>query len=561
MTDLSDAKIYGFEPLDWQRGFIECTKREVLGSGAFGSGKSRALGEKMLLLMTLYPGNKGLLARNTLKSLKNTTLEAFKTEVLPSAWIVEDLCNKQKQVIAIQSPYYPASYCPRDACGFESDRRVHTETVSCPSCGDAALEAVPASLLYYDGLQTTDHGEIPENILSLELGAIGVDECKDVTEGAWQALNGRLRHRDLNNPYVPELPIRTIFGTTNPAGPNHWLYRRFFEKDSANRAVFQSKTADNTVGLDLDEYLETLEEQYGEGTTEAQRLIEGEWVGYEGLVYDEWDDTIHHVSPLDVEETFGGDWSVVNTDELVETRSRHSNPCGDPSKPGQYTPARVYPPNDTPIVMSIDWGYRPDPLVVQWWAVTDTHGFVLYRSWMKTKTLPGEAAAEVVDAMDPFEFDNIRRVYADHDPGSHKQWIEGARDHVEDNDLDKNWRRLQTTNAKKDREAGVSEVKRALHVDSNGRAGLYVIRGNRCHQPDRALARDEKPTTFVDELRGYSYADEESGDPQDYDDHMMDCARYAVYTYREQYRGGGTGGSVIVTGSNDASSRRRKQRR
>lgn len=545
---LGNATVYGFEPLPWQDGFIHSTAREVLGSGAFGSGKSRGLNEAVVLRLIAYPGNIGLLARNTLKALRNTTLENLYGEVLPRSWIVPELTNQQKQVIAIQSPLYPASYCPE--CGHETQRRVHESRVDCPACHEALLEAVPASLLYYDGLQTTDDADIPENILSLELGVIGVDECKDIQENAWKALNGRLRLERLNNPYVEKLPARQIFGTTNPADPNHWLHKRFYEEGKGE--YYESVTEDNLANLP-DDYMETLREQYGTDTAEAQRYIRGKWTGYSGLVFDEFSDEIHLIEPLDVPEVLGDGWTVANASELEANEQEYSEQVGVPNKPGQYTPARIYPPEDTPILLGLDWGYRPDPLTVQWWALTETHGFVLYREYMKTRTLPDDAARECMDLMEPYECNNIVRTYADHDSGDRESWLRGAREYVNEGveegrwsgeDVTKpDWRRVQTTAASKAREKGVQEVKRRMRPDKHNRAEVYLVKGARAHQIDRHLNSNDKPGRTLAEIRGYGYADEDSDQPQDGNDHGIDTMRYVIYSHRKKGR---TGGSSAV---------------
>jgi len=540
-ADFGSATVYGFDPLDWQHGFIHSTAREVLGSGAFGSGKTRALGERVGTLLIGYPGNKGLLARNTFAALQNTTLETLLGEVIPDSWIVEELSNKQKHVIAVQSPLYPAAYCRE--CGFETDYVVHGETVWCPSCDTAPLEAVPASRLYYDGLQTTSVGDIPEKILSLELGFVAVDEVKDIEEGAWKALNGRLRLQDLNNPYKPELPYRSIFGATNPADPNHWLHRRFY--DEGRGEVFESATTDNLGNLP-DGYLENLHDQYGADTAEAERYIKGQWRGYTGNVYEEWRDSIHIIEPLDVAETLGDGWRVSNAEELEEREAATSSQVGNPKRRGQYTPARVYPPEDLPLLLSVDWGYRPDPTVVQWWAITERHGYVLYRELFKTRQLPDDMARLAMDHMAAHEVDNIRRVYADHDSGDREAWLDGAREYVEERiesgevsaSEAPEWRRLQTTAASKNREKGVYEIKRLIRPDENNRAGLHIVRGARAHQKDQLLANNDKPGSTLQELRGYGYESEESDNPQDYNDHGMDATRYLGYSEKKNGRDG-----------------------
>lgn len=540
-SDFEGATVYGFEPLPWQDGFIHSNAKEVLGSGAFGSGKSRALGERAALLLISYPGNKGLLARNTFASLQNTTLDTLLTEVVPTSWIVDELSNKQKHVYAIQSPLYPSAYC--DHCGFETDYRVHGETVWCPECETTHLTAVPASRLYYEGLQSTDAGEIPEKVLSLELGFVGLDEAKDISEKAYKALIGRLRLTGLNNPYVPKLPFRTIFSATNPADPNHWLYERFYEEGRGEK--FESRTADNLANLPGD-YLETLREQYGTESAEAERYIEGQWRGYTGNVYDEFRESVHVIEPLDVPEVLGEDWEVANAEDLRDQESETSSQVGNPKNIGEYVPARIIPPEDVPIVLSIDWGYRPDPLVVQQWAATETHGYVLYREHFKTRTLPDDMAVEVMERMAVHEADNVRRAYADHDSGDRQDWLEGARTWVEDRLQEEGvspdglpeWRRLQTTAASKSIKSGIKEIRRLIRPDENDRAGLHFIRGARAHQIDRHLANDSKPGSTLAEIRGYGYESDESEEPQDTNNHGMDAMRYMGFSEKKKGRDG-----------------------
>lgn len=545
--EFEGATVYGFEPLPWQDGFIHSNAKEVLGSGAFGSGKSRALGERAALLSISYPGNKGLLARNTFASLQNTTLDTLLTEVIPNSWVVDELSNKQKHVYAIQSPLYPAAYC--EHCGFETDYRVHGETVWCPDCETTPLTAVPVSRIYYEGLQSTDAGEIPEKVLSLELGWVGLDEAKDISHKAYKALIGRLRLTDLNNPYVPKLPLRTIFSATNPADPNHWLYERFYEEGRGEK--FESTTEDNLQNLPGD-YLETLREQYGTDSAEAQRYIMGQWRGYTGNVYDEFRESVHVIEPLDVPEVLGEDWTVANAEELRDQEAETSSQVGNPKEIGAYTPARIVPPEDVPIVLSVDWGYRPDPLVVQQWAATETHGYVLYREHFKTRTLPDDMAREVLERMAVHEADNVRRTYADHDSGDRQDWLEGARTWVEErlqeedvspSDLPE-WRRLQTTAASKSIKSGIKEIRRLMRPDSNDRAGLHFIRGARAHQIDRHLAQDSKPGSTLGEIRGYGYESDESEEPQDSNNHGMDSMRYMGYSEKKKGRDG-WGTSVI----------------
>jgi hypothetical protein len=322
------------------------------------------------------------------------------------------------------------------------------------------------------------------------------------------------------------------------------MYKRFYEQGVGE--VYEGKTEDNIHNPD--DYLPRLRQQFA--GADADRLIGGEWRGYQGLVYDDFSDAIHVLDPLDAPEILPGDWTLADASrEAMETmQAERSTPVGDPGSRGDYQPARLYPPADTDILMGIDWGYRPDPLCIQWWADTDTHGLVLYREWMQTRTLPDDAAAEAIDLMADDELDNVRAVYADHDSGDRADWHEGARDHIRDQygrgEDAPDWRRLRTTKAKKDVDSGIKTITRLLRPDEHDRAGLYFVRGARAHQIDSRLANADKPGSTLAEIRGYAWEDDESESPQGHDNHGMDTMRYVGHSHRRGSVSGDSGPAV-----------------
>lgn len=538
--DASGDTIYGFKPLPHQDGFIHSQADEVLLSGAFGAGKTRGLNEKVYLNSTIYPGNRTLLTRKTYSSITNTTLKSLMEEVIPQSQIVGG--NQQEHYIEVQSPFYPTIYCA--ACGWtgeyltptsKRDKVRRNESFRCPECG-ATPKFTPASEIYYEGLSSggTRPGEMPEKIAGMNLGGVALDEAIEVSEKDWEMLQGRLRLEDLNNPFVPELPSRQIYSATNPADPNHWLYKRFYERGVGE--VYEGSTADNIHNPD--DYLERLENQYT--GADAERLIGGEWRGYEGLVYDDFSDSLHVLDPLDALDVLPGEWTIPESvlRDIRDTERERSTQIGDPEVPGQYQPAHIYPPEDAPILMAIDWGYRPDPLVVQWWARTDTHGYVLYREHMKTQVLPDDAAAECFDQMERYEIENVQAVIADHDTGDRADWLTGCKEYIEDEygsgSGAPSWRRLKTTKAAKDINDGIKTVTRRLRPDKHDRAGMYFIRGARFHDIDRRLRSDDRPGSTLAEMRGYAWESDDSDQPQDNDNHGMDAMRYMAHTTKSK---------------------------
>ena len=169
--------------LPHQRDFVESPAEEVLFSGSYGSGKSLSLCAKIVFLLTRYPKNRGFLCRKTLQSLKASTLRTLlegdggQPAILPS-YMVKNW-NKQDRVLT----------------------------------------------LFNDS--TLHYGQIDENqIKSMNLGFVAIDEATEFLEEEFNALVGRLR--------LGGVPVRQIFAATNPSGPNHWLYRRFFTDKSEN---------------------------------------------------------------------------------------------------------------------------------------------------------------------------------------------------------------------------------------------------------------------------------------------------------------------------------------
>lgn len=535
-------RVWAFDAtrIPWQKDFLKSTAEEKLASGGYGSGKTRVLCEDVGIKLIAYPGNVGLLTRETHTSLVDSTLDELLNKVIPPDWIhptPEEGHNKSRNLIHVQSPLYPTHWCR--SCGWTTDQFIEDHKQRrCPECDEYALDKTPASRLYYKGLNTSGESGIPSNIRSMNLGFVAADEVSEMTESQWDALVGRLRLEDLGNPFVPKLPFRQIMGATNPASPSHWLHKRFYEQGVGE--YWDSKTSDNP--FNPDDYEERLRRRYT-GTLE-QRYLEGTWAGFEGNIYSEFEEAVHVLSPLDLPDFLGDGWTVKNREELLERGKERADPIGDPSDAREYLPARVVPPDGVPVVLSIDWGYRPDPTVVQFWARTSTHGYVLYRELFKTRTLPDQIAKETLDYAEPHEINNIAICYADHDSGQRQDWMAGARDwrderQAEGDEEVPDIRRMQTNAAKKAWDEGRNAVKQRLDPDRNDRAELYFVRGARAHPPDRHLANADKATCTLTEMRHYSWKDSESDDPQEDEDHGMDAMRYMVLSEKKRGAGGG----------------------
>lgn len=227
-----------------QKKFLESAKPEVLYSGAWGAGKTRAICEKLLMLALRYPGNRLGLFRKTMKALKATTLVTL------------------LQGDGETGPVIPPEYI------YNHHKTEHT------------IALLNGSTIVYGGIERDTDNE--SWIKSLNLGAVAVDQFEELGLQDYFLLMGRLR---LATPAV-----RQIFGACNPAHPGHWLYQRFFLNPGPGRQVITSNALENTF-LPPD-YLARLNDLTGKY---YERYILGKWVAFEGLVYEHWD-AEHNVS-------------------------------------------------------------------------------------------------------------------------------------------------------------------------------------------------------------------------------------------------------------------------
>jgi PBSX family phage terminase large subunit len=213
-----------------QRKFFDCSLPEVMYSGSFRAGKTRSLCIKALYQAS-HPGNSVGLFRKHLTSLKATTLRTLLEPdgnlppVLPEGCYTH---NKNDHIIRLNAGG-TIQYA-----GFEDEMRV----------------------------------------ASMNLGFVAVDEAVEMNEEQYIMLSGRLSSK--------AAPYRQIALATNPGPPSHFLYKRFFEDSSPRRAVIQTCSSDNPTLPD--DYIARLDEMTG---VARARYVEGRWVGYEGLVYED----------------------------------------------------------------------------------------------------------------------------------------------------------------------------------------------------------------------------------------------------------------------------------
>jgi PBSX family phage terminase large subunit len=234
-----------------------CQDSEVILDGAAGTGKSRAVLEKVHFCLNKYKGARALLARKTRASLTQTAMVTFEQHVLPVGSPVRFNTSAQEY-------RYPNG-----------------------------------SILAVAGLDK------PEKIMSSEFDMIAIPEATETTENDIDMLTTRLRNG--------VMPYQQLVGDCNPQSPKHFLKGR--EKRGVMK-MFHSKHEDNPVLFDQETgkitprgaaYLAKLDNLTG---VRYLRLRKGLWVQAEGIVYENYNPEIHIIDRFDIPKDWRRFWSV-----------------------------------------------------------------------------------------------------------------------------------------------------------------------------------------------------------------------------------------------------------
>ena len=264
-------------------------KFQFIGGG-YGSGKTTALVMKVLRLARDYPGSNGLMARATYPKLNDTLRREF------FKWM---------------PPHWKKSF----------------------NKSDNTLELVNGTTINfrYIAQRSNETGEGTSNLLSATYDWIAVDQMEDpeISHKDFLDLVGRLRGPTPyagDDPTMPTSGPRWFMFTANPT--RNWLYRKIIrpyhdyvnglwhpdllcarDPDSERPlldnngkpqpliALYESSTYENRHNLAPD-FLQSLEATYRGQMRD--RFLLGKWVGYEGLVYPQFDMTNHVVAHKDM---------------------------------------------------------------------------------------------------------------------------------------------------------------------------------------------------------------------------------------------------------------------
>lgn len=424
-----------------QREFLETTKSEAFLSGAYGSGKTRALCEKVVLLSLRYPNNRGFLCRKILQSLKQTTLKTLLDgdgdlpPVLPKTLIRSH--NKTDRVITLKN----------------------------------------GSEIIYGNMDI-------EFVKSMNLGWAAVDEVSELSQEEWNALIGRQR--------LASMPVRQVFGSTNPSSPLHWIYQRV-EADKTHSKIFfrKSRTIDNYYLPKT--YIEELERTlFGHF---YQRFFLGEWVGSGKLVYENFDPRTH----------------LINRFEIPKNWRR---------------------------VRSVDFGFV-SPFSCLWAAIAgaDAKEFgyepgdiIIYRELYYTQRTVGVNADQII------KFSKYPDGEAEKFHHTVSDWDSGDRADLEA-------KGIRTIKADKEISTGIQKVKEYLgNVDPAAgplvRPRLYIFKDVLAEFDPKIKydlvtgERTNAPQGLIEEFQAYSWKDFKPGEgkeePEDKFNHSLDALRYLI---------------------------------
>lgn len=221
----------------------ESTAPEVMLSGPAGTGKSRAILEKLNYCCETFPGIRVLMVRKTRRSLTESGMVTLEKKVLlPSQRVMWHNSSQQYR--------YPNG-----------------------------------SIIAVGGMDK------PGKVMSSEWDIIYVQEATELDEEDWEACSTRLRNG--------RMPYQQLIGDCNPAWPTHWLRLRMdtgrcveiVSRHEDNPALYTHADApgeatDGTWTAEGIRYLSVLDALSG---VRYARLRLGHWVAAEGMVYqDTW---------------------------------------------------------------------------------------------------------------------------------------------------------------------------------------------------------------------------------------------------------------------------------
>ena len=220
-----------------QRHAITATEENVLLSGPWGTGKTEIPVIKMLVDAEKHPGIKTFLMQYTANACRHNLWERT------VSWLTEHAPSRIKEYRTQEMTFkIPTS-----------------KGVDCPVYGGGLKPA--------EGQVNTWSGREAQRVYLDEAKEVPAADLYDVTIGRC------MRRADI----APQ-----VYLMTNPAGPSHWIYQRFYSEKRKGHRVIEMNTIPRELKLLTPSYYQRLDELTG---VFKLRNALGQWVSMEGLVY------------------------------------------------------------------------------------------------------------------------------------------------------------------------------------------------------------------------------------------------------------------------------------
>jgi hypothetical protein len=267
--------VYKIEEGSLHERFQNSRAKIQMFGGGFGNGKTTAAIIKALKLSRDYPGSNGLIARATFPKLNSTIRKEF-VRWCPPSWVKRDVNSKENLIELTNGTIINFSYIAQGGKQNESST---------------------------------------SNLLSATYDWIVVDQVEDpeITEKDFLDLLGRLRGNttyQAEDETMPSTGPRWLILMCNPT--RNWVYRKLVkplqdyaigiknpellwdvERDCPLVELFEGSTYENAANLPAD-FIATQEAAYKGQMRE--RFLEGKWGAYEGLIYPQYDTSVHMVN-------------------------------------------------------------------------------------------------------------------------------------------------------------------------------------------------------------------------------------------------------------------------
>lgn len=232
------------QPHKQQIKFMNAAHKEQLFGGAKRGGKSVAICQKIIALSMAFPGNRGILIRQNLTDLKDSTLVTF------------------------------FQVCPR-------------QLIARHHLGDRMVTFTNGSYFIYRGVGDADE---LEKVKGIDLGWLAIDEPSEIDILTYLML---LAQFNWKLPSGKRPPYMALLACNPEPG---WVKERFIDPDPLpNDRVFIPSVASDNPGLP-DDYVAYLRANFP--AEWIQKYVNGSWQISEGMVYKEFDRDIHVIESM-----------------------------------------------------------------------------------------------------------------------------------------------------------------------------------------------------------------------------------------------------------------------